>query len=245
LDNDCDGSVDEGCSCVDGQTQGCGSDIGECEKGTQTCADGIWGACTGAIDATIELCDNKDNNCNSLTDENLLQDCSLQQGVCAGTKQTCDAGLWGACSYGANYETAETKCDGLDNDCDGSVDENNICPVVANIASAGGGSTHSSRFLEAREAARKAEAVAQVASAVTAPAIPAAVTGGASPLTGAAAGLPAPAEKTSAPLMTTGAATGLVLPTRRQLEAGIVASLFSFLALLASRGLVLIFVKKP
>ena len=37
LDNDCDGETDEDCTCSEGDTQPCGIDIGECEKGIQTC----------------------------------------------------------------------------------------------------------------------------------------------------------------------------------------------------------------
>jgi len=47
MDNDCDGQVDEGCSCVNGYLQICGSDVGSCVSGTQTCAGAVWGVCAG------------------------------------------------------------------------------------------------------------------------------------------------------------------------------------------------------
>lgn len=54
------------------------------------------------------------------------RDCPLQQGVCAGAKETCTAGTWPGCnaaSYGALYEATETSCADLyDNDCDGKTD---------------------------------------------------------------------------------------------------------------------------
>jgi len=56
--------------------------------------------------------------------------CPEQSGVCKGavrkctcsgescTYTTCDAS-----TYGSTYQVEETKCDGVDNDCDGVVDE--------------------------------------------------------------------------------------------------------------------------
>jgi hypothetical protein len=63
IDNDCDGAVDEGLA------RGCGSDVGECRPGTQTCSAGAWGACVGSIDPVPESCDEKDNDCDGQTDE--------------------------------------------------------------------------------------------------------------------------------------------------------------------------------
>ena len=54
------------------------------------------------------------------------RNCSLQQGICAGAKETCSNGAWPGCTaanYGALYETSETSCSDLqDNDCDGKFD---------------------------------------------------------------------------------------------------------------------------
>jgi len=69
LDDDCDGEVDEGCGCVHGTSQECGSDIGICEKGTQTCTDGVWGECTGGVKSFQEVCtDGIDNDCDGKLD---------------------------------------------------------------------------------------------------------------------------------------------------------------------------------
>jgi hypothetical protein len=56
--------------------------------------------------------------------------------VCAGALKPvslCQGGAWTPCTdatyaaHSAAYQPAEVACDGLDNDCDGSVDESG-CP---------------------------------------------------------------------------------------------------------------------
>lgn len=69
LDNNCNGMTDEFCACTPGATQPCGSDVGLCKKGTQTCSSGMWGTCAGGTNPTTETCDGADNNCNGQTDE--------------------------------------------------------------------------------------------------------------------------------------------------------------------------------
>ena len=57
--------------CVNDQTKICGSNVGECKQGTQTCSNGKWGACAGSVGPVPEICDDgKDNDCNGQTDEN-------------------------------------------------------------------------------------------------------------------------------------------------------------------------------
>ncbi len=70
LDNDCDGTIDPGCACTNGDTQPCGSDIGACMAGTQYCEDGMWGACEGGVTAASgEQCDMVDEDCDGNIDE--------------------------------------------------------------------------------------------------------------------------------------------------------------------------------
>jgi beta propeller repeat protein len=132
LDNDCDGITDESCSCIDGQQQGCGSDVGACVTGTQTCTAGAWGGCAGEVAPIAESCNGADDDCDGSADESLIAPaCALTAGVCAGSTQRCTgAGGFVACTaadYGTNYEATESRCDGLDNDCDGMVDEGCDC----------------------------------------------------------------------------------------------------------------------
>ncbi|MDQ3037463.1 MAG: MopE-related protein, partial [Myxococcota bacterium] len=134
-DNDCDGITDEGCACTDGATQACGSDVGVCMPGTQTCVDSAWGACAGEVAPMGEVCDGMDNDCDGADDELtdlVAPNCPLTLGVCAGSVRACGgAAGWIACagttSYGGDYQAAETLCDGLDNDCDGVVDPGCAC----------------------------------------------------------------------------------------------------------------------
>ncbi len=48
--------------------------------------------------------------------------CPLSLGVCAGSVATCVDGHWSTCDYGPDYQLTERRCDGLDNDCDGTID---------------------------------------------------------------------------------------------------------------------------
>ncbi|NIS33609.1 MAG: hypothetical protein GWN07_24020, partial [Actinobacteria bacterium] len=48
VDEDCDGMVDEGL------VRACGSDVGECSMGTETCIDGAWDSCSGGRMADME-----------------------------------------------------------------------------------------------------------------------------------------------------------------------------------------------
>lgn len=71
VDEDCNGSSNEGCSCAEGQTQPCGeSSMLPCVRGTKTCANGKWPTeCSGAVNPTREACDGVDNDCNGRTDD--------------------------------------------------------------------------------------------------------------------------------------------------------------------------------
>jgi len=74
-----------------------------------------------------EVCDNYDNNCAGGIDENLTENATNQNGLCAGNTKTCTAGVW---NDNNEYTAVAEICDGDDNDCDGSTDEGLTAPAA-------------------------------------------------------------------------------------------------------------------
>jgi len=84
------------------------------------CDWGRWSLCT-APQPTAEVCDNRDNNCDHFTDENLRRPCDT---VCGPGNERCFEGGWRWCT--ARQPTAE-RCNYIDDDCDGEIDEDVGC----------------------------------------------------------------------------------------------------------------------
>ena len=158
LDNDCDGSTDEGpgaggaltTDCYDGPAGSAG--VGPCTRGTARCVDGRFGACEDQVLPGVEICDATDNDCDGTADNIAAGSCDCPGGAvqpcypgAAGTAGVgaCVMGTQSCRADGTGYDAcvgavvpAAEQCNAIDDDCNGTVDD---VPGVGEACSDGQG----------------------------------------------------------------------------------------------------------
>ena len=145
LDDDCDGTADQTFNLMTDPSN-CGmcgrrctlpNAVSGCATGSCTfvaCLPGFVNADGNTANGCeymctpsgAESCNGADDDCDTRTDETLMAPVGFcnPNGVCAGTTATCTGAAGWACNYpAATYQATETRCDTLDNDCNGVVDD--------------------------------------------------------------------------------------------------------------------------
>jgi hypothetical protein len=101
-------------------------DVGRCRAGEQECFNGELTSCLGEVLPRVEMCNGRDDNCDGVVD-------NLEE-------VACDTGMLGRCMEGRLmcrgslaacepvHEPRKEECNGLDDDCDGVVDNDVSMP---------------------------------------------------------------------------------------------------------------------
>jgi hypothetical protein len=170
-DQDCDGKFDEGLNNLG--TCGPANEDGLCRFGTLVCQGGAP-VCQNAVFPTGEVCNDADDDCDNDVDElfNKTTDpfnCGMCGNACTtqpNANTVCTNGSCGftckpgfhdliggggvnaGCEYGPCFASGVEECDGLDNDCNGIVDDmlnppsicrsGGECGATAPVAQCGG-----------------------------------------------------------------------------------------------------------
>jgi len=109
LDDNCDGTIDEGTECYDDDGDGQTEQQGDCD-------DSDDATYTGAP----EVCDSADNDCDGAVDDGITCNDNDGDGFTTGAGDCNDNDQW-------VYPGATEYCDGVDNDCNNIVDDQTNC----------------------------------------------------------------------------------------------------------------------
>jgi len=123
IDDNCDGVEDEGWV---GSATACG--VGACaDTGTLTCESGVEvDSCVVGTPAADDVtCDGVDDNCDGVVDEGWSDSATAcGVGACADTGTlTCESGVEVDSCVVGTPAADDVTCDGVDDNCDGTVDE--------------------------------------------------------------------------------------------------------------------------
>ncbi len=107
--------------CIDGDNDGYGSPASnDCTHDALDCDDNDGAIHPGAT----EVCNGADDDCDGNTDDGEI---SCGVGACQVTADACAGGTDNTCTPLTPPETSETTCDdGIDNDCDGTADDQDL-----------------------------------------------------------------------------------------------------------------------
>jgi MYXO-CTERM domain-containing protein len=140
IDDNCNGIVDEGipsAACIPagapaGLVYNNTFPLSRCQMGQTQCINGAT-QCVGWIGPVAEVCNGVDDDCDGIVDDHLTSGIGLPCGSSIGTcKPGMTACVSGAITCQGGVGPTKEICDGLDNDCNGLVDDGTLADAPPN-----------------------------------------------------------------------------------------------------------------